>query len=231
MTFISIKISKTATKPSSDSIIVYAVKSDDKGPQLLGNASANQILKSASLKGLGVTGSAESAHRIPASGQTIGLIGVGTGISSAANAREIGGAIGRSFNDHKTLILDLPINSSEELAALLEGIAIVQYEYNKYKSSPKKSSLKAVELVTKLSLSKSQLSRIKVMSEVLDQTRDLVNAPANDLYPSKLADIIKSQGKIPNVKVEVWDEKKLAKEKCHGILAVGQGSARITDCP
>ena len=226
MTFISIKISKTATKPSSDSIIVYAVKSDDKGPQLLGNASANQILKSASLKGLGVTGSAESAHRIPASGQTIGLIGVGTGISSAANAREIGGAIGRSFNDHKTLILDLPINSSEELAALLEGIAIVQYEYNKYKSSPKNSSLKAVEVVTKLSLSKSQLSRIKVMSEVLDQTRDLVNAPANDLYPSKLADIIKSQGKIPNVKVEVWDEKKLAKEKCHGILAVGQGSVR-----
>jgi leucyl aminopeptidase len=41
-----------------------------------------------------------------------------------------------------------------------------------------------------------------------------------------MAEIVKAQSKIENVKIEVWDEKKLAKEKCIGILAVGQGSVR-----
>lgn len=226
MTSISIKISKTAPKPTSESIVVYAVKSDDKGAQLIGAAASNSSLKQLNLKSLAITGAAESASRIPSSANAIGLIGVGGGISSVANAREIGGAIGRAFNDHKNLIVDIPLSSAEEAASLLEGIAIVQYDYNKYKSNSKKPSLKSVELVSKFAVSKSQLTRVKVLSEVLDQTRDLVNAPANDLYPSKLAEIVKSQGKIENVKVEIWDEKKLEKEKCHGILSVGQGSLR-----
>ncbi len=226
MTSITIKLSRAATKASDDSIIIYAVKSDDNGAQLLGSSASNQTLKTLNLKALGVTGAVESSHRIPVAGQTAGLIGVGNGISSTANAREIGGAIGRAFNDHKNVILDMPIASAEELAALLEGICIVQYDYNKYKSNSKKPSLKSIEVITNLNLSKSRLNRVKILTEVLNQTRDLVNAPANDLYPSKLADIIKTQGKIPNVKVEVWDEKKLEKEKCSGILAVGQGSVR-----
>jgi leucyl aminopeptidase len=41
-----------------------------------------------------------------------------------------------------------------------------------------------------------------------------------------MAEIVRSQSKIPGVTVEIWDEKKLAKEKCHGILSVGQGSVR-----
>jgi len=226
MTSITLKISKTPSKTSADTTVVYAVKSGEKEPQLLGSSAGHAALKSLNLKALGVSGSSESSSRIPSNGSVIGLVGVGNGISSASDARAIGGAIGRAFNDHKNLIIDIPLNSAEEAIALLEGVAIVQYDYNKYKSSEKKIALKNVELVSSSSVSKSDLNRIKVLAEVLDQTRDLVNAPANDLYPSKLADIIKAQGKIDNVKVEVWDEKKLAKEKCAGILAVGQGSVR-----
>jgi leucyl aminopeptidase len=83
-----------------------------------------------------------------------------------------------------------------------------------------------VTVVTSHKVAAAQLKRIKVLAETLDATRDLVNAPANDLYPAKLAQIISSEAKIPNVKVEIWDEKRLAKEKCNGILAVGSGSVR-----
>jgi len=194
---------------------------------LLGNAAKDTSIKSINLKALQVTGAAESISRVSAGAAVIGLIGVGDTIGNHVRAREIGGAIGRAFNDHKTLIIDIPLVNKELALALLEGIAIVQYDYNTYKSGEKKSSsIKQVQLISKLAITKSDLERIKTIAAVLNATRDLVNAPANDLYPSKMADIIKSQSKIEGVTVEIWDEKKLAKEKCHGILAVGQGSVR-----
>jgi leucyl aminopeptidase len=159
--------------------------------------------------------------------EVIGLIGIGAGITSHSKAREVGGAIGRAFNDVKTINVDIPVTSAEIAIALLEGIAIVQYDYNHYKSGDKKSSLlQTVNLITTKTVSKSDLDRIKILSIALNQTRDLVNAPGNDLYPAKMAEIVKSQSKIPGVIVEIWDEKKLAKEKCTGILSVGQGSVR-----
>ena len=227
MTSLSFKFSKTQPKVSGESISVYAVGSQDGTAKLLGNAAKNPLLKSLNLKALAVSGNKEATSRVPVGAGVVGFVGVGDFISSSAQAREIGGAIGRAFNDHKNLVLDIELSSSDELYALLEGIAIVQYQYNQYKSGEKKSpALKTVEVISSHSLSKAQLEKMKVISQTLNATRDLINAPANDLYPSKLAEIVKSHGKIENVKVEIWDEKKLAKEKCHGILAVGQGSVR-----
>jgi leucyl aminopeptidase len=227
MTSISFKFVKTQTKQTPDSITVYAVATVDGTPKLLGNAAKNPALKSLNLKALAISGSKESASRIPVGSSVVGFIGVGEEISSTAQAREIGGAIGRAFSDHKSIVIDMPIKNTAVLYALLEGVSIVQYQYNQYKSrDTKANALKTVEVIGSLSLSKSELDKIKVISATLNATRDLVNAPANDLYPSKMAEIVKAQGKIENVKIEIWDEKRLAKEKCIGILAVGQGSVR-----
>jgi leucyl aminopeptidase len=227
MTSITFKVQATTSKATADSILVYGVSKQEKGPVLLGNGAKDSHTKSLNLKALQVTGAAETSTRVSAGAGVIGLIGVGESITSHSKAREIGGAIGRAFNDHKNLIVDIPLASKEIALALLEGIAIVQYDYNNYKSGEKKSSaIKQVQLVSKLSITKADLDRIKIVSDILNATRDLVNAPANDLYPSKMAEIVKSQSKIPGVTVEIWDEKKLAKERCHGILSVGQGSVR-----
>ena len=227
MTSISIKFSKSQPKTTLDGITVYAVASIEGSAKLQGSAAKNAALKDLNLKALGISGTKEASSRVPVASSTIGFIGIGEKISNSIEAREIGGAIGRSFSDHKTIFLDLPIADQDFLYALLEGIAIVQYQYNNYKSGEKKPlALKTVEVLGGLALSKAQLEKIKILAQTLDATRDLVNAPANDLYPSKFAEIVKSQGKIENVKIEIWDEKKLAKEKCHGILAVGQGSVR-----
>ena len=224
---IAFKTIKSAQKSPSDSITIYGVVISGKEPKLIGNALKRAEVKSLNLKALQISGTAEATNRIPAGKAVVGFVGLGEELNSEAKAREIGGAIGRAFNDMKHVVLDLPIKNSAIAQALFEGIAIVQYDYNRYKSSEAKPmNLKTVELVASFSMSKSQLDRIKVLAEVLHATRDLVNAPANDLYPSRMAELIKLQAKIPNVKVEVWDEKRLAKEKCHGILAVGQGSVK-----
>jgi leucyl aminopeptidase len=224
MTSLSIKISP---KPVAGSVTIFAVGSENDGASFLGSDKGNPLLKAVNLKALNFSGAAETSTRLSLGSATVGLIGVGNGISSANEARDIGGAIGRAFKDQKSIVVDLPLSSSEEVIALLEGISFVQYEYSKYKSAKKaKAELTSVTVVTSHKVAAAQLKRIKVLAETLDATRDLVNAPANDLYPAKLAQIISAEAKIPNVKVEVWDEKRLAKEKCHGILAVGSGSVR-----
>lgn len=227
MTVISFKTSKSTPKSTSDSITVYAVVQDGKESKLSGEALKNSQLKALKLKALQISGAAEATARIPLANSVVGFIGIGSELTSSAKARELGGAIGRAFSDHSTLVLNLPIKSSEIALALAEGIAIVQYDFNVYKSSDAKAmNLKNVVFVGSFSFSKTQLDRVKVLADTLKATRDLVNTPGNDLYPSKMAELIRQQAKIPNVKVEIWDEKKLAKEKCHGILAVGQGSVR-----
>jgi leucyl aminopeptidase len=227
MTSISYKVLANSPKATADSMSVYAVGLDGKDIKLQGSAAKIAGLKSLKLKSLSVSGAYEATSRVSVGSEVIGLIGVGAGISSHSKAREVGGAIGRAFNDVKTINIDIPVASAEIAIALLEGIAIVQYDYNHYKSGDKKSSLlQTVNLITTKTVSKSDLDRIKILSIALNQTRDLVNAPGNDLYPAKMAEIVKSQSKIPGVTVEIWDEKKLAKEKCTGILSVGQGSVR-----
>lgn len=227
MTVLTIKTSKTAPKPTAETTTVYGVILEGKEPKLIGSALKIAALKNLNLKSLQISGSPETTNRIPLGNSIAGFVGLGSELTSSAKAREIGGAIGRAFSDQKNLVINFPIKNAEIALALLEGIAIVQYDYSQYKSGEKKNfNLKSLVLVANFTLTKAQTDRVRIISETLDATRDLVNAPANDLYPSKMADIVRMQGKIPNVKVEVWDEKRLVKEKCHGILAVGQGSIR-----
>ena len=227
MTQLTFKISASLPSTTTDSVHIYAVANDEKSPKLIGSASKQASLKSLDLKALQVSSKSESTSRVNTASGIFGLVGIGDGILSSSKAREIGGAIGRSFSDLRSLTIDIPLSKREMVLALIEGIAIVQYEYNKYKSGEKKPlALKTVNVVTSHTVSKADLLKVKVLSETLNATRDLINAPGNDLYPSKLAEIIQSQSKIPGVKVEIWDEKRLAKEKCAGLLAVGQGSIR-----
>ena len=64
------------------------------------------------------------------------------------------------------------------------------------------------------------------LGESLNLTRRLVNLPANEIFPESFAEDCQSVGKKAGFEVEVWDENKLAEEKCGAFLAVGQASDR-----
>jgi len=55
--------------------------------------------------------------------------------------------------------------------------------------------------------------------------RDILNEPPNEVQPESLAEIFRVHGKKAGLKVTVWDEKRLKKEGCGGILAVGKGAS------
>jgi len=70
------------------------------------------------------------------------------------------------------------------------------------------------------------LKQAAALGRSVNFARHLVNLPPNDLNPPAYADAIKKLfAKSKTVSVEVWDEKRLKKEKLELMLAVGQGSA------
>jgi len=63
MTSLTFKVQANSAKATADSILVYGVSKQDKGPVLLGNAAKDSATKSLNLKALQVTGTAESFRK------------------------------------------------------------------------------------------------------------------------------------------------------------------------
>jgi leucyl aminopeptidase len=106
-------------------------------------------------------------------------------------------------------------------AAFLGWEPIIQYK-KETESSPK--------LNLEILLEKVQKSHKKVVESSLDRAivkkmvMDLVNRPANELYPSTWAKMAKKEGEKRSISVEILKENELEKKGFGGILAVGRGA-------
>src|SRR5699024_9087485 len=67
------------------------------------------------------------------------------------------------------------------------------------------------------------LERAAIVSAAVCQARDWVNTPPGDLRPEDFARQIADHA-ADALEVSVWDEKRLDKEGCGGMLGVGAGS-------
>lgn len=116
-----------------------------------------------------------------------------------------------------------------DLAAIAEAAVLTTYAYLEYKGADARSKTTVVDTVTILSPDarkagpKRAVEEAVVVAEATCLARDWVNTPPADLRPPAFADAIKAAAPT-GVRVTVWDEKRLAKENCGGILGVGAGS-------
>lgn len=217
MTQLKISVSNAVAK---EDVLVLAAYPNKDGVELL----QGDHLSASQLSAIGVSGKAEAIVRtLSPSGQSLAVVGVGSESPTVDEWREIGGAIGRGLGGVKTIALDLGVSDIASAVALLEGVALGNYSYAGRES---KSKLKAVTLVTGLSISKSDLDRVSVLARAVHVTRDLAATPANELYPAMFAEIAEKAAEKRDVDIEVLDEKALKKEGYGLIAAVGMGSAR-----
>lgn len=56
--------------------------------------------------------------------------------------------------------------------------------------------------------------------------RRLVNESPDDMYPESFAEEAAAVAGRAGLEIEIWDEERLRRERCHAILAVGRGSTR-----
>ena len=214
----SIKLTVTAKLPAAkaDTIVINGLSSSAKSIKAIGSPASVEKLTTLNFKLLNASAKSESVTRVSVGQTVVGLVGVGSSISSDQQARDIGGAIGRAFADVKSIVVDLALASESQTIALLEGISLVQYSFDKYKSTTKeKRALTSATVISPFAITAKELERIAVLTNAIDNVRDLINTPANDLTPQILAEQIKAQAKIPGVTVEIWDEKRLGKGSIH----------------
>jgi leucyl aminopeptidase len=126
----------------------------------------------------------------------------------------------------------------DQLRAAVEGALLADYRFDKYLS--KKPHAKRPEpRVTAVSLNlsafpdakptaknvKAAFDRAVATAEGILIARDLVNEPANVIYPESLAKFAQDTAKkLGNLTVEVLDEKQAAKKGLNLLLAVGQAA-------
>ena len=113
--------------------------------------------------------------------------------------------------------------SVEEVYAFLEGMALSQYRFEKYKKEPKQVHLKEVYLQEGL-LQEDQLTALENKIIATTFVKDLVNEPVNFMDALKFSETVEKAGRESGFTTEILDKEKIKKLKMGGLLAVNKGS-------
>jgi leucyl aminopeptidase len=153
--------------------------------------------------------------RAPGENGVAFFVGVGAGLKTA-DYRELGAHLARADLD---VDVEIDISGAAETANFVEGAMLGGYRFQRYRSKPE-----AGKRIVTVSGS-TQWRAAETVARNVNLARDLINTPANDLWPERFAEIVRDVAG-GDCEVEVWDEDRLEAERCGGILGVGKGSAR-----
>lgn len=223
-----LKITMTQTIPAHSRLTatVVGVEGPSKTPKLSKNNLDKKLMSSLNLASLGVSSELGSVKKLAGTGSSvIALVGLGQA-TNLDSIRFAMGAAAKELGGSEHVVIDVALSTKQQLQAAIEGFQLGNYEYLAYKSKAEKRSLAKLTIITALKLSAKELSELQILTYAVHRTRDMVNAPANDLYPEVMVSSAKKLSKGLGVKVKVWEEKDLIAEGLGGIHAVGKGSNR-----
>jgi len=210
-------------------VLVLGVSSTDDGPFLHADGTQFDSIRSI-LAAIGVTGARDTVLRLPtlASSGSIALVGLGKGMVTADSLRYAAGTASRQLVGVASIAFALPVETSDETLAVLEGAAIGAYSFTAYRvTSREATKLPATAITVVSSISDIALvHRATAVAIALHTVRDLVNSPPSDLYPETFAAAVRDLTAGLPIKVDVLTETELAAGGFGGILGVGQGSTR-----
>jgi leucyl aminopeptidase len=222
---VNIKSTNSAPESfSADAVAVVVSGTDDL--KALNDAFGGQL--NALLEERGFKGKAGSVETVPALGH-IGarhLIVAGIGDGSAADLMKTAGAIGYTARNLKIEHLAVDFGALGAAAEdVIETLGAGNYRYNTYRrEDARKPAITTLTLLNAGDMASGFDTRSLARMDAQSLARELVNAPAADLYPETLAAAAKALGDIDHVEVEVISIEECEKRGYVGIVAVGQGS-------
>ena len=213
-------------------LVVPVVTDEDGNPSVVGgpffDAEAIGEIEVA-LQALGAKAGPEQVSRLHIPSLSVAsVLAVGLGSPReewpAEAIRRASGAAARSLSGVESIITAL---SALNLPAAVEGLILGAYQMNEFRSAktaPKESGLSSIVALSTATNAKRQAARAAAVAAAVASARDLVNTPPSHLYPEEFANRAKAWGAAAGLKVEVLDEKALARGGFGGIIGVGQGS-------
>ncbi len=165
------------------------------------------------------------------------LVGLGSvSACSTEGLRRASSKVARMAQSMKSTALEFEFPTQSGLSpgdvaeAIIEGSVLGVYRFDKYFTiNPTTSRIESIGLNGPKADQKAIEAGIKFASALCEGvylTRDLANAPNNEIYPEALGERAKKAGKEAGFKVDVFNKKKIQSLKMGGLLAVNQGSVR-----
>ncbi|WP_374983439.1 leucyl aminopeptidase [Streptomyces fradiae] len=244
MTALTLSTTGAATL-RADALVVGVAKAADGGKGLVLAPGAEAVDSAfdgklaAVLETLGAAGAEGEVTKVPSpSGLKAPLVlAVGLGQApekdeayGAEALRRAAGSAARALSGVKKAGFALPVETAEDVAAVAEGALLGAYAFTAYQERGKDAKGPVGEVAVlgakpRDKAAKAAAERALALAEEVNRARDLINTPPNDLTPEAFAAVATAAGKENGVKVQVLDEKALAKGGYGGILGVGAGSA------
>lgn len=169
------------------------------------------------LAAFGAKTTSAAAAKVPGPKGAVLAIG-----ANGLSLRDFGAAVRREAIGDVSILAT--VSSAKELHELAEGILLGGKTPTRFKKSSAEAQV--FEVVVPAELLSTDLAATEQISRQIVAIRELINLPANELWPDRLAQEAKSLANGLPIEVEIWDEAKLEQERCGGILSVGKGSVR-----
>ena len=118
------------------------------------------------------------------------------------------------------------LSETDVLKGMVEGALHADYTFDTYKSEKQTNSLKQVSLLTEVEDASELIEEVVTLLDGVNLTRDLVNTPANDLYPETLAQKVLDKFEGTDVDVQVFDKAQLEEMGADALLAVSHASVK-----
>lgn len=184
-------------------------------------------------------GKFESILAIPMIGEVSQVVLIGLGHPEklcAMSFRKLGAKIAAVAlkGKHEKIWVDLScchgdLTNGQAMGYLAEGLSLRSWSFNKYKTKLEKDETpvfnEAIITTSELSVAQALHSTLDAISQGNKLTRHVVSEPPNVIYPEAMAQQAKELEAL-GVKVEVLNEKEMAKLGMNALLGVGQGSVR-----
>ncbi|MGB5106886.1 MAG: leucyl aminopeptidase family protein [Candidatus Zixiibacteriota bacterium] len=124
----------------------------------------------------------------------------------------------------KRVVVSLSDRHVDWMYAVHEGAILGGYIFDKYLSKKAQPLSVVVAGIRSNTAISKKLKENEVIFECVNSARDLLNEPPNVMNPPVLAREFQKLGRRSGLKVTVWDEKRLLKERCGGTYGVGIGA-------
>lgn len=224
----TVRATPGTTAPEGAALLIPVASGED-GIEVPVTALAPKGLLEA-LVAVGAKGTAGEVTRLLIDGILVITFGLGdaSDIDDEAVRRGVG-AVARALND-----VDRAAVSTEfGVGPIVEGLLLGGYLYTGLKSRAEvldddnaDDQTPQTTEVTVVGADEAEYNSAVVLAESVNLARDLVNTPANYLYPERYASVMGEVAQAAGLDIEVLDETQLEQQGFGGILAVGRGSSR-----
>lgn len=177
-----------------------------------------------------------------ADGELQDVILLGLGKEEEISKEKIRRAFGKASKEIKRLKsksvfirVEFPesIGLENTLKAMVEGLNLGAYSFDKYKSDKKEDYEVTIHIgghnikKDEVEFCEKVIDEAILLSETTSLARDLVNEPSNKIYPKTLAKEVKTLGEKYGFEVEVFKMKEIEELKMEAFLSVGKGSDNL----